>query len=391
LIVHRRTLLQLFAGVAVSGLPHVAAQTRTTRVVIAGAGIVGANVAYQLAKRGAAVTVIERDVPAAGATAKSFAWINATFSKQPRPYYELNRLGMHGWRSMEREISLPVKWGGSVEWYADEKEGNELRQAVKAHQSWAYPVAIVDDAKLPALEPKVTFGRVAAAAHAEDEGHVDPVAATEMLLQRARSFGAVLRTGTWVTGLDTPDRLRSVQTNQGDIPADVLVIACGTETPRVASMAGLHVPLKESPGVLVHTTPLPALLNRIVLAPGAHMKQKPDGRIVTGVGFGGTPTTHSSMAAAETFLRTAAAGVVPALDTAVVERVTLGYRPLPADGFPIVGFAPRRRDIYITVMHSGVTLSPFIGRAAAVEILDGIDVEPLAPYRLARFAREKSR
>ena len=388
---HRRRLLQLFAGVAVSGLPHVAAQTRTPRIVVAGAGIVGANIAYQLAKRGAAVTVIERDAPAAGATAKSFAWINATFSKQPRQYYELNRLGMQGWRSLEREMSLPLKWGGSIEWYADEKQGHELREAVKAHQSWAYPVAMVDDAKLAALEPKVMFGRVAAAAHADDEGHVDPVAATEVLLQRARSFGASVRTRTWVTGLDARNQLRAVQTNLGDLPADLLVIACGTDTPRVASMAGLQVPLKESPGVLVHTTPLSPLLNRVVLAPGAHMKQKPDGRIVTGVGFGGTPTTDSSMAGAEKFLRSAAAGVVPALETAAVERVTLGYRPLPIDGFPIVGFAPGRRDIYVTVMHSGVTLSPFIGRAAAVEILDGVDIEPLSPYRLARFSTEKSR
>jgi glycine/D-amino acid oxidase-like deaminating enzyme len=388
---HRRTLLQLFAGMAVSGLPHVAAQTRTPRVVVAGAGIIGANVAYQLAKRGAAVTVIERDTPATGATAKSFAWINATFSKQPRPYYELNRLGIQAWRRLEDDMKLPIVWGGSLEWYRGAKEAEELRRAVKAHQSWGYSVAMVDGAGLAALEPNVTFGEVGAAAHADEEGHVDPVAATHAILQRAVSFGATVRSRTWVTGIDAPGKLRAVQTNLGDLPADVLVIACGTDTRRIAAMAGLHVPLKDSPGVLVHTAPTRALLNRVVLAPGAHMKQKADGRIVTGVGFGGTPTTDSSMAAAETFLRTAAAGVVAALDTAKVEYVTLGNRPLPSDGFPIVGFPPKRRDIYVTVMHSGVTLSPFIGRAAAVEILDGVDIEPLAPYRLARFPAERSR
>jgi glycine/D-amino acid oxidase-like deaminating enzyme len=145
------------------------------------------------------------------------------------------------------------------------------------------------------------------------------------------------------------------------------------------------VPLKYSPGVLVHTTPKSPVLQRVVLAPGAHMKQKPNGRIVTGVGFGGTPTTDSSREAGERFLHSAAASVLPDLRSASLDRVTLGWRPLPQDGFPIVGFAPGRRDIYITVMHSGVTLSPFIGRAAAVEILDGVDVEPLQPYRLSRF------
>jgi glycine/D-amino acid oxidase-like deaminating enzyme len=147
----------------------------------------------------------------------------------------------------------------------------------------------------------------------------------------------------------------------------------------------VRVPLKESPGVLVHTGPQRSLLNRVVLAPGAHMKQKPDGRIVTGVGFGGTPTKDSSREGGERFLRSAAAAVLPDLAKADLETVTLGYRPLPRDEYPIVGFAPGRRDLYIAVMHSGVTLSPFVGRAAAAEILDSVDVEPLAPYRLARF------
>jgi glycine/D-amino acid oxidase-like deaminating enzyme len=65
--------------------------------------------------------------------------------------------------------------------------------------------------------------------------------------------------------------------------------------------------------------------------------------------------------------------------------VTLGFRPLPTDGFPVIGFPAARRDVYLTVMHSGVTLSPLVGRLAAAEILDGVDVNLLAPYRLERL------
>jgi len=383
---HRRTLLQLFAGVAVAGV-RVGAQPRGPRVVIAGAGIVGAQVAYHLAKRGAMVVVVERGNPGSGATSKSFAWINATFSKRPRAYYELNRLGMLGWRHVDRELDLPVRWGGSVEWYLGANEAEGLRESVRSHQAWGYPVSTIDLARLKALEPQVAFGPVAGASYSEDEGHVDPVVATELLLRRAQSFGAVLQTRTTITGLDTQGgQIRAVRTTGGDLPADVLVVACGTDTARVAAMADIRVPLKDSPGVLVHTTPQPALLNRVVLAPGAHMKQKPDGRIVTGVGFGGTPTTDSSREAGERFLRSDAAAVVPALRDAALHTVTLGWRPLPEDEYPIVGFAPNRRDVYITVMHSGVTLSPFVGRAASIEILDGVDVEPLAPFRLSRFS-----
>jgi glycine/D-amino acid oxidase-like deaminating enzyme len=150
-------------------------------------------------------------------------------------------------------------------------------------------------------------------------------------------------------------------------------------------MAGVTVPLKPSPGVLVHTAPQPRLIDRVVLAPIAHMKQKPDGRIVTGVGFGGTPSKDDSREGGVKFLKTASA-VLPELGDAQLEKVTLGWRPLPKDDFPIIGFAPGRRDVYITVMHSGVTLSPLVGRLAAVEILDGVSAEPLEPYRLSRFA-----
>ena len=78
------------------------------------------------------------------------------------------------------------------------------------------------------------------------------------------------------------------------------------------------------------------------------------------------------------------------LRDAGVERVTLGLRPMPADGHPVIGFPAGRRDIYITVMHSGVTLGPLVGRLAAAEILDGVRVEPLAPYRLERFTSKRS-
>jgi glycine/D-amino acid oxidase-like deaminating enzyme len=105
---------------------------------------------------------------------------------------------------------------------------------------------------------------------------------------------------------------------------------------------------------------------------------------VTGSGFGGSATTDTSREAGERFLKTASA-VLPAFEKAGVEKLTLGWRPLPQDEFPVIGFGAGRRDVYITVMHSGVTLSPLVARLAAAEILDGIEAEPLAPYRPERF------
>jgi len=383
----RRSFLGLFAGVAVAGIPRVAAAAGRDRIVIAGGGIIGANLAYRLAKRGASVTVVERTRPASGATANSFAWINSTYSKQPWAYFNLNRLGIEAWQQLDRELAgeLPLQWGGSVEWYGDAQRAEEFRGEVRHHQAWGYPTHLIDEAALRALERHVEPGSVVAAAHAELEGSVDPVHVTGTLLDRAVQEGARITYPAEVKGLDERNgQLRAVRTSAGDVEADVLIVACGTDTPRVAGMAGVRVPLKESPGVLVHTPPQPRVLERVVLSPIAHMKQKPDGRIVTGSGFGGSPTTDASREAAERFLKSASQ-VLPAFAQTEVEKVTLGWRPLPQDEFPVIGFAAGRRDCYITVMHSGVTLSPLVAHLAAVEILDGVDVEALSPYRPARF------
>ena len=59
---------------------------------------------------------------------------------------------------------------------------------------------------------------------------------------------------------------------------------------------------------------------------------------------------------------------------------------MPRDGLPILGFTPSAPNLYLATMHSGVTLAALVGECAASEILDGADIDFLAPYRLARFS-----
>ena len=152
-------------------------------------------------------------------------------------------------------------------------------------------------------------------------------------------------------------------------------------------MAGLTIPLKESPGVLVHAKPQPDLINRIVLSPHGHMKQKPDGRIVLGSSFEGGGGTDNSIEAGQALLSHASQSL-PQLNNAEIEKVSLGWRVLPQDGLPIIGFSKGAPDIYVAAMHSGITLGPLIGKYAVAEILEGLSLEQLEPYRLDRFAAD---
>jgi glycine/D-amino acid oxidase-like deaminating enzyme len=383
---NRRMLLQLFGGIAVAGARPFAFQAKArNRIVIAGGGILGANIAYQLARRGASVTLLEKARPGTGATANSFAWINA--NKQPQPYFSLSLIGIEAWRELHADIGeeLPVRWGGSLEWTNTTARAASQAETLRRFQAWGYPVHLIDERQLRALEPNVVPGVVTGATHAEIEGSADPVGATEVILARAAKAGAKIVYPSEVVGLDRQhERLRAVRTTQGDVDADVLVVACGTDTPKIAAMAGLTVQLTRSPGILFHTAPQPRAIERILLSPIGNLKQKPDGRMVTGLDFGPAPPEDATRENGEAFLKKMSA-VLPQLAKASLEKVTLGFRPLPKDSHPIVGFPEGRRDVYITVMHSGITLGPLIGRLAALEILDGVRVEPLAPYRLERF------
>ena len=68
-----------------------------------------------------------------------------------------------------------------------------------------------------------------------------------------------------------------------------------------------------------------------------------------------------------------------------LENVSVGMRPIPADGFPVVGFSSQVEGLYVAVMHAAVTMAPAVGRFAATEILDGIAVKVLEACRLERF------
>jgi glycine/D-amino acid oxidase-like deaminating enzyme len=357
------------------------------QIVVAGAGIIGASIAYRLAKRGAEVTIVEASQAGAGATGKSFGWINATFSKTPQSYFEFNRMGIAGWRRLEQELAgeLQIQWGGSVAWFPPGDEADAFGQSVRRHQEWGYGATLIDEEELRRLLPAVVPDEIGVAVWSDEEGTVDPLQATDVLLKKAQQFGAEVLCPCEVTRLVCADGLvRRVETTRGEIEAGTLVLACGVDSPGLAEMAGVRIALKDSPGVLIHIAPQARMIDRVVLAPGTHFKQEWDGRIVAGgqiVAGVGTAATEARFDEAKQILRQVRR-FLPALRDAAIERVTLGFRIMPEDEFPKVGFAGACSNLYVAAMHSGVTLAPLIGELAASEILDGARIGSLEAYRI---------
>ena len=141
---------------------------------------------------------------------------------------------------------------------------------------------------------------------------------------------------------------------------------------------------------------MPRLIRRVIAAPGVHMHQRDDGRIVIGEQAGAPANDAHAARLDDRPMRFPSADLanahaarmldiakrfVPDIDTAEVEHVYIGWRPLPVDGHPVLGASPARRDVYLAIMHSGVTLAPIAGELAAEELTTGTSLARLSRYR----------
>jgi len=348
-------------------------------VIVVGAGIVGASIAYHLTRRGAQVTLIDSGAVGGEATACSWAWTNASFGN-PKHYFDLRSRSIALWDELAAEIpDLPYRRTGTL--YAD-NERFSVEAFVENHGGWGYDARLVTRDQARQYEPAVRMleGPLAIA---ESEGQVEATAAAQVFATRARKAGAMVLTGLGINAVsvDGSGRVDGVLLDQAPIKADEVVVAAGTATPRIVEPLGVRVPLTTPPppGLLVTTRPLPRLIDRLVLLPDLHVRQLPDGALLAGTSFTGEASTEAPEAQAQALIGRIREMIAGAEETEL-SHFTIGHRPQPEDGLPIVGRSAKIGGLYIAVMHSGVTLAPAIGRFAAEEIVEGRRDPLLAPF-----------
>lgn len=392
-------MLKLVAATAAAGASMPTRAQKAQRVAVVGGGIIGTSIAYHLTKAGADVTLLERHALATRASRGTFAWINATWAKQPRHYHTLNQAGVAGWHRLEKNLNIPVRWNGSLEWFGNSDRQARLRQQIEEQVRWGEPARMVPSTELLRLEPFLKSNGTADAALSPNDGAVDPVLAATMLADAAISGGTKIITNCSVENVTEVGDMMRVFTSCGTYEVDNVILATGADPVATQRLAGVSIPQRSTPGVIVVTRPFKPILNSIVAAPGVHLHQRLDGRLVLGEQdgapqneahaerLGGRPNRfpapdfadmHASriLSIAEKFL--------PSISDAQIEDVFIGWRPLPLDGHPVIGPSPVRSRVYLAITHSGVTLAPIIGDLVTRELTSGQSVRSLAPYRADR-------
>ncbi|MHB8335403.1 MAG: NAD(P)/FAD-dependent oxidoreductase [Acidimicrobiales bacterium] len=380
------------------------------KVLIIGAGIVGAACARSLARRGVTVTVIDRGAPA-GATSAAGEGNLLVSDKAPGAELDLARYSLGLWASMSTELvaetsgafaSFEYQPKGGVVAASGEAEAAALGRFAEAQRRAGVDARPLSVAEARSLEPELAAS-ITSAVHYPEDAQVQPAIATEALLASARAAGARVLAHTTFTGplRDGAGRLVGVATSSGPLEADAVLVAAGPWSGEVARTLGATLAVGPRKGLLLVTARMRQRIWHKVydtsyvgavqsderdLATSTVVESTASGTVLIGssrqdVGFDGTidVTVLAEIARKAIVL-------MPFLAEATVIRAYGGFRPFSRDHLPVIGADPDVEGLWYATGHegAGIGLAPGTAELLAAAMLGeptAMSLEPFAPGR----------
>lgn len=380
------------------------------RVVIVGAGIIGAACARTLAAAGLDVTVIDRGAVAGGTSASCEGNVLVS-DKTPGPELDLALIARTRWPGVAAELRDELGDFPSIEY--EPKGGvvvaltdagavalDAFAETQRRHGVDAITLTPPEALRLePHLNPEITCG-----VHYPDDAQVQPVITVEALLASARIAGATVRTRERVVGAlrDTAGRrIIGLRTERGDLPADAVVNAAGPWAAEVAGLLGAPVPVLPRFGRVLVTTRMPHRVFHKVydgdyvgatqsgdadLQTSAVVESTAAGTVLIGssrqrVGFDDRLRVRVIAEIAAKAMR-----LFPFLEHSQLLRTYGGFRPYMPDHLPVIGPDHRVPGLYHVTGHegAGIGLSVVSAEILLAQLTDtAAPIDP-APFALSR-------
>ncbi|MDF2744062.1 MAG: dependent oxidoreductase [Actinomycetia bacterium] len=210
-------------------------------VVVVGGGVMGCSIAFHLAERGVDTLVLERGTVCSGMTARSGALVRMHYTNEPEARMALAGLGyFREWRERVGGWCGFTVTGAAI--LVGPGEGERLRRNVAMLRRVGVDTEAVTPADLAAEHPELNLTGVEMAAVEPGSGYADPVATTFAFASRAVDLGARIGQGVAARGLAVAgDRVVGVDTDDGRVGADAVVLACGPWVDPLARTAGFEL------------------------------------------------------------------------------------------------------------------------------------------------------
>jgi glycine cleavage system aminomethyltransferase T/glycine/D-amino acid oxidase-like deaminating enzyme len=229
------------------------------RIVIIGAGIVGNSLAYHLTHLGVTdITMVDKGpLPnPGGSTGHASNFIFPVDHSK-----EMTMLTLESMRQY-KDLEVFIESGG-IEIARNEERMQELTRRVVSAKSWGIePVELLTPQQVKDKVPYINEQLIIGAFFTPGAGVVDSLRAGTIMRERAQEAGMKVSANTEVLGIDVENgRATRVKTTKGDFDADIIVIACGAWSPRIARMAGASIPLTPMVHQMIDIGPVPRFAN----------------------------------------------------------------------------------------------------------------------------------
>lgn len=366
-------------------------------VVVAGAGVIGLSLAYELTHSpGVRVVLVDRDEPG---QASSWAGAGIVTPAAPialRPIDRLRELSgrtLAAWSErLKAETGIDNEYVrcGALELALTAEGLPGLERAAAEWRGQGVAIEPVPPGRVRELEPALA-PNVAGAYLLPDEAQIRNPRHVAALVAACARRGVEVRTGTPVRGLAVVggkdgSRVTGLVTDGGTIEGDAVVVAAGAWSAALLETIGVSLPVRPVRGQIALLAPPAPLLSRVIWIGARYLVPRRGGHVLVGsteedAGFAAHPTAEGVRGLLDLAVRTA-----PGLAEVPFERAWAGLRPGSPDGLPYLGPVPGHDNLYVAAGHFRAGLELSAGTAVVLaQLLRGEAPEvPLEPFRLER-------
>lgn len=372
---------------------------RTADVVILGAGVMGAAIAFHLAQRKAGhIVVIDKDHVGRGGSGRSSALVRMHYSFPPE--VQLALISLRIFQNWQQVVGVPgdFRRTGFVR-IVHPNETERLKLNVAMQRRLGVHVELIGQRELRELEPDWVVDEVELAAYEPDSGYGDGAAVAGDFLARAREMGVSYLSRTQATSIiHDKGRVLGVHTDKGEIFAPAVIVATGPWTRPLLQQAGYDLPIEsEFHQVAILRNP-PDLKGGgcacIDSVTATYFRSDASDKTLVGDFYGKRgvdPDDFPQRASAESLeeIIERACRRIPKLEQAEVMRGVTGIYDMTPDSRPVLGEIPGIAGLHVCAGFSGMgfKISPAIGLVMSELVLDGrgktVDTEVFRPGRFA--------
>ncbi len=246
-------------------------------VVVIGAGIAGASIAWEIAKRHGNVVLLEKG--RIGHEQSSRAW--GFVRQQGRDPSELPMMmaGNKIWQELQQDLGEDIEWvqAGNLKIAYDEERLDELRGWLPVARAFGLDTRLLSAQQIRDLIPGI-HGPIAGGMFTPSDGHAEPTKVAPAIGRAAERAGATVLTYCAAERIEvTGGHVSAVVTEKGTIQTPVVVCAAGGWSKKLARTAGLSLPQIQVRNTVAETTAAPPITQIGVWAPDVAFRQRPGG------------------------------------------------------------------------------------------------------------------